>query len=90
MHEIEARLTGKVRGVGFRNFIQTKARALWLVGTVQNLPDGSVRVIAQGPEEKLKVLIDHLHKGPFLARVSDVTVNWREPEKTYNDFSIIY
>lgn len=90
MHEVEAIITGHVQRVMFRDFIQRKARAMWLTGTVQNLPSGSVRVIVQGPEEKLQTFIDHLHKGPFLARVSNVTVNWRDVGKTHNDFSILY
>jgi acylphosphatase len=90
MQEVEIRITGKVQQVMFRDFAQRKARALWLTGTAENVADGSLRVIAQGPEEKLRAFVEHLHKGPFLARVSNVTVNWRDARETYNDFSIVY
>ena len=90
MQEIEARITGKVQQVMFRDFMQRKARGLWVVGTVQNLEDRSVRVIAQGSEEHLTTLIEHMHKGPFLARVSNVSIEWREPTGDYNDFTILY
>lgn len=90
MEEIEVRITGKVQQVMFRDFVQRKARGLWIVGTVQNLEDRSVKVIAQGTEEHLNTLIAHIHKGPFLARVSRVDVEWREPSGDYNDFTIIY
>jgi acylphosphatase len=90
MREIECIITGKVQRVTFRDFIQRKARALWLTGTVENLHNGTVRVIAHGPEEKLRTFIDCLHKGPFLARVGNVTVHWREPMETFEDFTIAY
>jgi acylphosphatase len=40
--------TGKVQGVGYRQFIADCAHCLGLHGTVQNMPDGSVHIIAEG------------------------------------------
>lgn len=90
MREVECIITGKVQRVMFRDFIQRKARALWLTGTVENLEDGSVRVLAQGSEEKLRTFVDHVHRGPFLARVGNVTIHWREPAEIFKDFTIAY
>ena len=61
-----------------------------LKGFVRNLDGGSVEVIAQGPREKLENLIEYLHKGPFLARVLRVDVDWREPRETFDGFKIVY
>lgn len=88
--EIQANIVGKVQMVLFRDFIQRHARSLGLLGTVENLQDGSVEVIAQGAEEKLEKLIEHLRKGPFLARVVRVDVKWREPAEDFQGFTIIY
>ena len=90
MQEIECVISGKVQGVNFRHFVQTKAKGLWVSGYVENMPQQGLKVVAQGSEEKLNALIDHLHKGPFAAKVSNVTVAWREPAEKYNDFSIHY
>ena len=76
--------------VMFRDFIQRKARALGIAGTVENREDGSVRVLAQGIDSALEKLVEHLHKGPFLARVARVTVSWKKPVETLRDFKIIY
>lgn len=89
MQEIEAIVSGRVTGVMFRDFVQRKARAMWLTGTVQNTGH-SVKIVAQGSEEKLKTLVAHLYKGPFMAHVRDVSVSWREPTETYTDFIIEY
>ena len=90
MHEIKAKIIGKVQMVMFRDFIVRHARALGLQGIVENLSDGSVEVIAQGREDKLEKLIEYLHKGPFLARTIRVDVEWREPVEDFEGFTIIY
>lgn len=89
MQEIEAVVSGKVTGVSYRDFVQRKAHNLWLTGTVQNVGH-SVKVVAQGSEDKLKTFIAHLHKGSFMTRVRDVSVVWREPTEQYKDFKILY
>ena len=90
MKEIEARVYGKVQLVMFRDFAARKARGLDLVGEVENLPDRSVRIVAQGEEKNLTRLLEHLHKGPFLAHVSRVDISWREPSHHYVGFKIIF
>lgn len=89
MYEIEVVVSGKVQNVGFREFVRKHASALWLQGFVQNQGFGELKVVAQGPEDKLKRLVEHLHKGPFLAHVRDVHAEWREPVEKYTDFSIV-
>jgi len=88
--EIHAKVHGKVQFVMFRDFIQRKARTMGIKGTVANLQDGSVEVVAQGTAEKLEKLIEHLHKGPFLARVFRVDVIWRKPQEKFGGFTILY
>lgn len=89
MKEIECVVSGKVTGVMYRDFVQRKARAMWLTGTVENTK-GKVKIVVQGPEEKLQKFMMHLHKGPFGARVRDVSVSWSEPVESYKDFVIVY
>ncbi len=66
------RRRGRVQGVGFRWFVMREAERLKLGGYVTNLPDGSVEVVSQGPEEALERLEGQLRRGPSLARVDDV------------------
>ncbi len=90
MNEIYSTISGRVQMVMFRDFVQRKARSLGLNGSVRNLEDGRVEVVAQGSDEKIKTLIKHLHKGPFLAQVEDVSVTWRTPKTVFDDFKIIF
>jgi acylphosphatase len=90
MKEIDCIITGKVQMVMFRDFVYRKARGLGINGYVENLHDGSLHVVAQGTKESLNKLIEHLHKGPFLAKVKDVVVTWGESHESIVDFSIKY
>ena len=63
---------GRVQGVGFRWFVLREAGRLGLEGYVQNLPDGSVEVVARGAREAVLQLEGALARGPVAARVDGV------------------
>ena len=90
MFAVKAIVSGRVQLVMFRDFVQRKASTLKLVGTVRNLPDGTVEVLAEGEKEKLDSLVAHLQKGPVLARVDGVEVEWQEPKGNLQGFTINY
>ncbi len=90
MERLEAKVSGRVQMVMYRDFAQRKARGLRLVGEVQNLKDGTVRVVAEGPRANLEVYVEKLKKGPLLARVESVSVDFGEAAGGYTDFSIRY
>ena len=66
---LSIRVTGRVQGVSYRASTLEKARQLGVCGWVANLPDGSVRVEAEGPEAVVDELVQWLHEGPPAARV---------------------
>lgn len=63
---------GRVQGVGFRYFVQERARDLHLVGLCRNLSNGDVEVVAEGEEGALEALVAALYQGPMMARVENV------------------
>lgn len=65
-------VSGMVQGVGFRWFVARHARSLGLRGYARNLPNGSVEVVVDGPEESLPQLERLLHAGPASAQVEGV------------------
>ncbi len=85
-----ATVEGLVQGVGFRWFVMRHGRALGLVGSVANLPDGTVRVIAVGGRGDLESLIGLLREGPPASRVTDVKVEWTPAADTYRDFQVVF
>ena len=77
-----------MQGVGYRNFVLARARALGLSGYVRNLPGGAVNVVATGPRQALDTLLESLRRGPFLARVDDVDVAWGPQSTPPGEFRI--
>lgn len=77
---------GFVQGVGFRNFVRSNARRLGLTGWVQNLTDGRVEALVQGPKEKIEILIKICEKGPIISDVKSVAVNWEKEDEQFVSF----
>jgi len=60
--------TGHVQGVGFRYTAQNIASGLPVAGYVQNLPDGRVRLVAEGEKEQIEQLLEGInqHLGRYI------------------------
>lgn len=65
-------VSGRVQGVGFRNFVQREAVRLGVKGYAKNLADGRVEVLAMGSAAALDELAGLLAKGPRWAEVRGV------------------
>jgi acylphosphatase len=76
MVHLEARVRGRVQGVGFRYFVLSEAQRLGLTGWVSNEQDGSVRCVAEGPRPDLELLLEALREGPAMAIVEHVAEDW--------------
>ena len=88
---LRAVVRGRVQGVGFRQFVEWRARRLGLTGWVRNLPDGaSVEVAAEGPRTALEELLRALREGPRLSRVDAVEAEWGAPTGRYRGFEIVW
>ena len=83
-------ITGKVQGVGFRNFTQLNARQLGIKGYAKNLPNGKVEVVAEGDKAQLDALVALLEKGPRFARVESLEIDERPFKEEYKAFDIRY
>ena len=81
-------VTGRVQGIGFRYSAVHEARSLGILGTVANLPDGSVEVSAEGNLHSLQRFLAWLRKGPPGARIHDVEVSWAPPTGSYTRFDV--
>ena len=65
-------IQGRVQGVGYRYSAKMKAESLGIIGSVQNLSDGSVFVTAQGEKEALDNFVRWCYKGPPDAIVRNI------------------
>jgi acylphosphatase len=86
--QFRAVVLGRVQGVCFRSSTVDEARLLGLAGYARNLSDGSVEVVARGERENLARLIEFLHQGPDLARVTAVKIEWGDQSAAPSPFDI--
>jgi acylphosphatase len=85
---VHALVRGDVQGVGFRFFVQRRARESRLAGWVRNRSDGTVECLAQGPRPALERLLEDLRRGPGMAEVESVDVEWRQPAGGLDSFTV--
>ena len=83
-------VSGKVQGVGFRDFAQRRAADFQLTGYARNLPDGRVEIEAEGEREKIERFVQSLRQGPSRSKVTDVELSWGTPSRRFNDFLIAF
>src|SRR5262245_64624920 len=85
---VEVLVGGRVQGVGYRNFAQRRALERRLTGYAVNLPDGRVKIRAEGDLEAIEQFVRDLGTGPPLARVERVEVSAIPFTGRYGDFGI--
>ena len=80
-------LSGRVQNVGFRYSAMQKADEYNIKGFVQNKPDGTVYIEAEGNSEDLQKFIEWCKEGPVTAVVENM--NKQEmPIQNFKRFSI--
>ncbi len=80
-------MAGKVQGVYYRQSTKEKAQQLGVTGTVQNLRNGDVLIMATGTGEQLDQLVSWCKQGPPRAVVSDIQVEQKDTLR-FNGFTI--
>ena len=88
--QLTAVFKGLVQGVFFRAEIQKKAQKFPVTGYVQNLPDGSVKLVAIGFKEDLLSFVQEVQEKPGAANIEDVVCVFGKPCQDFADFSIKY
>jgi len=84
-------IKGIVQGVGFRQFILRQAQVNQLSGWVRNYHK-DVEVVVEGGRDNVKTFIELCRKGPVMAKVNDIIINYEEPagEKGFKVLKTIY
>ena len=73
---LQARLaiSGRVQGVGYRDWAVATGQRLGLNGWVRNRTDGSVEALVVGEDEAVGRMVEACRRGPPAARVEAVDV----------------
>lgn len=86
--QVHCMVRGRVQGVFFRASAQREARRLGLTGWVKNTTDGSVEILVEGEDERVREFLQWAQKGPSAARVDRVETRWRSFTGEFTDFRI--
>jgi acylphosphatase len=78
MKRLTAYVSGKVQKAGFRARVMEIARVLKVKGTVENLEDGRVKIVAESDEDKLKLFVEAID-------IKNTQINVSSIEKQYSD-----
>ena len=70
MKTIKALYEGRVQGVGFRWTVKQHARGFDVAGSVKNLPDGRVELIAQGDSEEVMGFLEAIRRSDLAGHIS--------------------
>ena len=81
--------SGRVQGVGFRYTAKTVAAGFEVTGTVRNLPDGRVELIAEGARGELEAFRDAIRGAGLAGFIRDESVNWEEAKNEFHGFEIV-
>ena len=79
---------GIVQGVGFRYYVFDRAIQLGIRGFARNLRNGNVEIKAYGERSLIEEFIAAVKIGPRSAQVTDVMIEWSEPDVSYKNFEI--
>lgn len=72
-------ISGRVQGVGFREWMVEKAQALGVSGWVRNRVDGSVEALVAGEVAAVEELLRLCRRGPRMAMVESIDEELADP-----------
>jgi acylphosphatase len=72
--QVRLSITGRVQGVGYRDWAMATGQRLGLSGWVRNRTDGSVEALVVGDDDAVGKMIEACRGGPLSARVDAVDV----------------
>jgi acylphosphatase len=81
--------SGTVQGVGFRYTVRTLAAGFDVAGTVGNLPDGRVELVAEGSRDELSAFQQAIRESELGHFIRREDVSWAEPAGGLRGFEIV-
>lgn len=88
MKRVKAIISGRVQGVWFRAATLEKAVEYGVRGTVRNLVDGRVELVADGEDDRVDRLLRWAESGPTMAAVDRVELEELSRDEEFADFRI--
>ncbi len=85
---MQVHYSGHVQGVGFRYTVRSVAMGFEVTGSVRNLADGRVELIAEGPRPELEAFQRAIRTSGLEHFIRDEQVEWTEAADQFRGFEI--
>jgi acylphosphatase len=79
---------GQVQGVGFRYSVRSLVNGFEVTGTVRNLDDGRVELIAEGGRAELEGLLEAIRQSDVGRFIRREQLNWSDAINEFRSFEI--
>jgi acylphosphatase len=83
-------ISGRVQGVAFRADTRWTAQSIGVVGWVRNRRDGTVEAVIEGEKPRVEDMLAWCRRGPALARVDDMKLEWETYTGEFTQFQITF
>lgn len=80
--------SGHVQGVGFRYTAKTVATGFEITGTVRNLSDGHVELVAEGRTDELESFRAAIRESGLSGFIRDEKIEWSDAQNEFKGFEI--
>ncbi len=80
---------GHVQGVGFRYTVRSLVTGYEVVGTIRNLPDGRVELVAEGAKAELEAFQQAILDSGLGRLIRQTQVAWSEARGEFTGFAIV-
>ena len=81
--------SGRVQGVGFRYTVKSLTPGFEVTGTVRNLPDGRVELVAEGAREELDAFRQAVRESGLARLIQREEEFWSEADGSFRGFEIV-
>jgi acylphosphatase len=89
MKRVTVFYSGRVQGVGFRVTVRKLACGYDVTGTVRNLVDGRVEMIAEGKQAELIAFLEGIGESELSSYIAKKLETWSEPQGNLRGFTIL-
>lgn len=80
--------SGRVQGVGFRYTVKTLAHGFEVTGTVRNLDDGRVELMAEGTKKELEEFLEAVQQSEVGRFIRQEHASWSDATNEFRGFEI--
>ncbi|MGA2749367.1 MAG: acylphosphatase [Verrucomicrobiota bacterium] len=82
--------SGHVQGVGFRYAVKAVTHSFEVTGSVRNLPDGRVELVAEGAKVELEAFLEAIRQSEVGGFIRQEQPCWSEGRNEFRGFEITH